>query len=67
ILQRVGGAQVHHLLPHHRNPGCSSGLSGETLTEHGHHWIGCDISQSMLDVALERETEGDLLLADMGE
>ncbi|XP_044432391.1 18S rRNA (guanine-N(7))-methyltransferase RID2-like [Triticum aestivum] len=47
--------------------GCSSGLSGETLTEHGHHWIGCDISQSMLDVALERETEGDLLLADMSE
>ncbi|KQK01213.1 18S rRNA (guanine-N(7))-methyltransferase RID2 [Brachypodium distachyon] len=47
--------------------GCGSGLSGETLTEHGHHWIGCDISKSMLDVALERETEGDLLLADMGE
>uniref|UniRef100_A0ACD5ZH08 Uncharacterized protein n=1 Tax=Avena sativa TaxID=4498 RepID=A0ACD5ZH08_AVESA len=47
--------------------GCGSGLSGETLTEHGHHWIGCDISESMLDVALERETEGDLLLADMGE
>ena len=47
--------------------GCGSGLSGETLTEHGHRWIGCDISQSMLDVALERETEGDLLLADMGE
>ncbi|XP_047052178.1 18S rRNA (guanine-N(7))-methyltransferase RID2-like [Lolium rigidum] len=47
--------------------GCGSGLSGETLTEHGHHWIGCDISESMLDVALEREAEGDLLLADMGE
>uniref|UniRef100_A0ACD5VVU3 Uncharacterized protein n=1 Tax=Avena sativa TaxID=4498 RepID=A0ACD5VVU3_AVESA len=47
--------------------GCGSGLSGETLTEHGHHWIGYDISESMLDVALERETEGDLLLADMGE
>uniref|UniRef100_A0ACD5ZCQ8 Uncharacterized protein n=1 Tax=Avena sativa TaxID=4498 RepID=A0ACD5ZCQ8_AVESA len=47
--------------------GCGSGLSGETLTEHGHHWIGCDISESMLDVALERETDGDLLLVDMGE
>ncbi|KAG2662324.1 hypothetical protein PVAP13_1KG523800 [Panicum virgatum] len=47
--------------------GCGSGLSGETLTEHGHHWIGYDISKSMLDVALERETEGDLLLADMGQ
>jgi len=29
-------------------PGCGSGLSGETLTEHGHHWIGYDISKSML-------------------
>ncbi|XP_066395081.1 18S rRNA (guanine-N(7))-methyltransferase RID2-like [Miscanthus floridulus] len=32
--------------------GCGSGLSGETLMEHGHHWIGYDISKSMLDVAL---------------
>ncbi|KAJ4845211.1 (guanine) methyltransferase [Turnera subulata] len=47
--------------------GCGSGLSGETLTEEGHHWIGMDISKSMLDVALERETEGDLLLGDMGQ
>ncbi|KAI5681586.1 hypothetical protein M9H77_02814 [Catharanthus roseus] len=47
--------------------GCGSGLSGETLTENGHHWIGLDISQSMLDVALEREAEGDLILADMGQ
>lgn len=28
--------------------GCGSGLSGETLTENGHQWIGLDISQSML-------------------
>ncbi|XP_074573272.1 18S rRNA (guanine-N(7))-methyltransferase RID2 [Curcuma longa] len=47
--------------------GCGSGLSGETLSENGHHWIGYDISSSMLDVALEREAEGDLLLADMGQ
>ncbi|KAI0488696.1 18S rRNA (guanine-N(7))-methyltransferase RID2 [Dendrobium catenatum] len=47
--------------------GCGSGLSGETLSENEHHWIGFDISQSMLDVALEREVEGDLLLADMGQ
>lgn len=75
--------------------GCGSGLSGETLTENGHQWIGLDISQSMLgmnfnlqfkrthsnfssciihfgkmihaDVALEREAEGDLVLADMGQ
>ncbi|MCL7043455.1 hypothetical protein MKW94_011784 [Papaver nudicaule] len=47
--------------------GCGSGLSGETLTESGHQWIGLDISDSMLNVALEREAEGDLLLSDMGQ
>lgn len=47
--------------------GCGSGLSGETLTESGHQWIGLDISESMLNVALERETEGDLILGDMGQ
>ncbi|XP_014662299.1 PREDICTED: probable 18S rRNA (guanine-N(7))-methyltransferase isoform X2 [Priapulus caudatus] len=47
--------------------GCGSGLSGETLTEHGHNWVGLDISSSMLSVALEREVEGDLMLGDMGQ
>ncbi|KAE9609868.1 hypothetical protein Lal_00006693 [Lupinus albus] len=47
--------------------GCGSGLSGETLSEDGHHWIGLDISPSMLNIAVEREVEGDLLLADMGQ
>lgn len=47
--------------------GCGSGLSGETLSENGHIWVGLDISPSMLDIALEREAEGDLLLSDMGQ
>ncbi|KAK7329761.1 hypothetical protein VNO77_23940 [Canavalia gladiata] len=47
--------------------GCGSGLSGETLSENGHHWIGLDISPSMLNIALEREVEGDLLVGDMGQ
>lgn len=47
--------------------GCGSGLSGECLTEQDHVWVGVDISKSMLDVAVEREVEGDLLLGDMGE
>lgn len=47
--------------------GCGSGLSGETLTENGHHWIGFDISAAMLDVAQEREVEGDLILSDIGQ
>jgi 18S rRNA (guanine1575-N7)-methyltransferase len=53
--------------------GCGSGLSGEILSavpedEGGPHmWVGMDISPSMLDVALSRDVEGDLLLADMGQ
>jgi len=47
--------------------GCGSGLSGECLDEGGHMWVGLDISQSMLGVAVERDVEGDLLLSDMGE
>jgi 18S rRNA (guanine1575-N7)-methyltransferase len=53
--------------------GCGSGLSGEILSdvapEQGgpHVWVGMDISASMLDVALQREVEGDLLLADIGQ
>lgn len=55
--------------------GCGSGLSGEILSaseEDGtpggpHVWIGFDISASMLGVALEKEVEGDLFLADAGQ
>ncbi|XP_042865779.1 probable 18S rRNA (guanine-N(7))-methyltransferase [Penaeus japonicus] len=47
--------------------GCGSGLSGETITDNGHMWIGMDISPAMLDTALEREVEGDVLLGDIGQ
>jgi len=47
--------------------GCGSGLSGEVIENMGHSWIGLDISQSMLSIAKEREVEGDIFLADMGE
>jgi 18S rRNA (guanine1575-N7)-methyltransferase len=53
--------------------GCGSGLSGEILTgvevEDGgpHIWVGMDISASMLDIALQRDVEGDLMLADIGQ
>ncbi|CAF0931336.1 unnamed protein product [Didymodactylos carnosus] len=46
--------------------GCGSGLSGEVLTDLGHSWIGLDISPAMLDVAQEREVEGDLVNGDIG-
>ena len=53
--------------------GCGSGLSGDILSSGtpgscGHHnWIGMDISASMLEIALQRDVEGDLLLADIGQ
>lgn len=53
--------------------GCGSGLSGEIISsveaEHGgpHIWVGMDISASMLDIALQRDVEGDLMLADIGQ
>lgn len=55
--------------------GCGSGLSGEILSQTEfegtpggpHIWIGFDISSSMLGVALEKEVEGDLMLADAGQ
>lgn len=30
--------------------GCGSGLSGDSITSAGHHWIGIDISTSMLSM-----------------
>lgn len=53
--------------------GCGSGLSGEILSnvepEDGgpHTWVGMDVSGSMLAQALERDVEGDMLLADIGQ
>ncbi|KAH7103898.1 williams-Beuren syndrome critical region protein 22 [Auriculariales sp. MPI-PUGE-AT-0066] len=47
--------------------GCGSGLSGELLDEAGHIWVGMDIAPSMLEIALEREVEGDLFLHDIGQ
>ncbi|KAL1762271.1 S-adenosyl-L-methionine-dependent methyltransferase [Schizophyllum commune] len=47
--------------------GCGSGLSGEILDEEGHIWAGVDIAPSMLEIALEREVEGDLFLQDIGQ
>ncbi|RLN56445.1 hypothetical protein BBP00_00008009 [Phytophthora kernoviae] len=46
--------------------GCGSGLSGVALEEHGHAWVGVDISKDMLDIASERDSSGDVFLQDMG-
>jgi len=36
------------------------------LTEHDHLWVGLDISKAMLNVAADREVDGDVIHADMG-
>jgi 18S rRNA (guanine1575-N7)-methyltransferase len=46
--------------------GCGSGLSGQAIEELGYTWVGVDVSQAMLEVAVEREVEGDLMLGDLG-
>jgi 18S rRNA (guanine1575-N7)-methyltransferase len=46
---------------------CGSGISGDVLTEHGHIWIGVDISRSMLNIARNNESKGDLLHGDIGQ
>ncbi|CAI9173139.1 unnamed protein product [Rangifer tarandus platyrhynchus] len=47
--------------------GCGTGLSGDYLSEEGHYWVGIDISPAMLDEALDRDTQGDVILGDMGQ
>ncbi|KAJ2681780.1 18S rRNA (guanine1575-N7)-methyltransferase [Coemansia spiralis] len=53
----------HYLL----DIGCGSGLSGEILDEDGHVWAGLDIAPSMLDIAVDKDVEGDLFLQDIGQ
>jgi 18S rRNA (guanine1575-N7)-methyltransferase len=52
--------------------GSGSGLSGQILSSipppvGPHVWVGADISADMLALALDREVEGDLFLADAGQ
>lgn len=47
--------------------GCGSGLSGEIIQEEGHYWVGMDIAPAMLQIAIDREVEGDLFWQDAGE
>lgn len=46
--------------------GCGSGLSGNIISEYGHLWWGLDISENMLNVAIEWECDGELILNDIG-
>lgn len=46
--------------------GCGTGISGQILTEAGHHWLGLDISCPMLAEALDRDVDGDLMQLDVG-
>jgi len=46
--------------------GCGTGLSGGVIEEHGHNWIGIDISRNMLDIAAQELEDGDVVERDMG-
>lgn len=46
--------------------GCGSGISGTVLSDHGHMWMGTDISAAMLEVAAHRKVAGDVMRSDMG-
>lgn len=47
--------------------GAGTGISGSVLSENGHMWVGTDISQGMLNVAMyQGDTEGDMVHSDMG-
>ena len=46
--------------------GCGTGLSGDVLTDAGHHWVGVDVSEFMLAVAVERDVDGDAVQLDIG-
>lgn len=47
--------------------GCGSGLSGDMISQYGHLWWGFDISPNMLDIALQRDTPGEIMLSDLGQ
>ena len=49
--------------------GCGTGMSCETMAEHGISFVGCDISDAMLKEGVERgatEDGGDFMQSDMG-
>ncbi|CRG92991.1 S-adenosylmethionine-dependent methyltransferase, putative [Plasmodium gallinaceum] len=49
--------------------GCGSGISGMTLNESDHFWIGIDISIHMIRAGLQNEAHlgGEMILSDMGK
>jgi len=63
LLQFPDGPGSQYIL----DIGCGSGLSGEVLSEAGHQWVGFDISTAMLEIAIDNEVEGDVLLHDAGQ
>jgi 18S rRNA (guanine1575-N7)-methyltransferase len=49
--------------------GCGTGMSCETMAEHGITFVGCDISEAMLKEGVDRgatEQGGDFIQSDMG-
>ncbi|CDF35166.1 unnamed protein product [Chondrus crispus] len=47
--------------------GTGTGIAGNILSDQGHHWVGSDVSENMLQKALDDDVPGDLMLADAGD
>lgn len=48
--------------------GCGSGISGDILTAYNHLWIGCDISQTMLEAGKDSgDVDKDCLRVDLAQ
>lgn len=45
--------------------GCGCGISGSVLSEHGHAWVGLDVSRPMLEKGLDY-ADGDLVQGNLG-
>eukprot|EP00759_Apiculatamorpha_spiralis_P008373 PhF_6_TR1541/c0_g1_i1/m.2812/K19306/BUD23; 18S rRNA (guanine1575-N7)-methyltransferase len=56
------GARNHLIL----DIGCGTALSGEIIESFGHKWLGMDISEAMLRVALDRGSSDCVVQHDMG-
>jgi len=63
LLNLEEGCESHQMI---LDIGCGSGLSGHILSSYEHFWVGMDISEDMLNVAIDRESEGELINADIG-
>ena len=67
VVPVAGSCDIFHSRPgaEHSRPPIHA--RADVLSEAGHSWVGLDISGSMLEIAVAREVDGDMLMTDMGQ